>query len=260
MLAIDAQWLPADWPLLCGVAATFLVAGLVKGVVGLGLPTVAMGVLGTFMLPAQAATLLIVPSLVTNLWQTLRGSALLGLIRRLWGMQAGVLVGTLAAPVSLVTLDARLASAGLGAALIAYAGLGLGSVRLTVPRGRQRWASVAVGLATGFVTALTGVFVFPAVPYLQGLSLSKDELVQALGLSFTISTIALWWRLASDGASASGAAAFGWDSIVALLVALLGMAIGKRLRGRLSDARFRKVFFVGLLLIGLHLLLKAVLR
>ena len=44
----------------------FLVAGWVKGVVGMGLPTVAMGALGLVIAPVQAAALLVVPSLVTK--------------------------------------------------------------------------------------------------------------------------------------------------------------------------------------------------
>jgi uncharacterized membrane protein YfcA len=47
----------------------FLLAGFVKGVIGLGLPTVSMGLLTLVMAPAKAASLLIVPSFVTNVWQ-----------------------------------------------------------------------------------------------------------------------------------------------------------------------------------------------
>ena len=53
------------------VAGTFLLAGLVKGVIGLGLPTVAMGLLGLAMPPVEAAAMLLVPSLVTNVQQLL---------------------------------------------------------------------------------------------------------------------------------------------------------------------------------------------
>lgn len=48
------------------IGLTFLLAGFVKGVVGLGLPTVAVGMLGLVMPPAQAAALLVAPSMVTN--------------------------------------------------------------------------------------------------------------------------------------------------------------------------------------------------
>lgn len=76
----------------------FLLAGLVKGVVGLGLPTLAMALLALAMPPAQAAALLILPSLVTNVWQMRPWPTLAPMTRRLWPMQAGVVVGTLAAP------------------------------------------------------------------------------------------------------------------------------------------------------------------
>ena len=63
---------PLPTPLILAVASTFFLAGLVKGVTGMGLPTVAMGLLGTMMPPVMAAALLIVPSFVTNavqLWE-----------------------------------------------------------------------------------------------------------------------------------------------------------------------------------------------
>lgn len=242
-----------------GVALTFLLAGFVKGVVGLGLPTVAMGLLGIFMSPVQAASLLIVPSLVTNVQQMLTGGTLGKLVRRLWPLQLAAVAGTLWAPLSLATLDTKIASAGLGGALMIYAVLGLGAIQIAVSEAAQRWVSPLVGLITGVITAATGVFVFPAAPFLQGLGLNKEELVQALGLSFTVSTAALACRLALDGTLVYGAATSAWNLVVPLVVALLGMAIGQALRGKLSEALFKRVFFAGLLLLGLHLLVKGLL-
>ena len=79
---------------LVAVALTFCLAGFVKGVLGLGLPTLAMGLLGVVMAPAEAAALLIVPSLVTNIWQLSAGPRLAELVRLLWPMLAGICVGT----------------------------------------------------------------------------------------------------------------------------------------------------------------------
>jgi uncharacterized membrane protein YfcA len=70
-------------PILAATAGAFLLAGLVKGVIGLGLPTVAIGLLGLLMTPAQAAAILVVPSLVTNIWQFVAGGELLALVRRM---------------------------------------------------------------------------------------------------------------------------------------------------------------------------------
>ena len=241
------------------VAATFLLAGGVKGVVGLGLPTVAMGLLGLFLPPAQAAVLLLLPSFVTNIWQMGSGgwgAPLWAAARRLWSLQLGVVVGTLCSPVGLSNLDARLGALGLGLALLVYAVCGLGALRLAVPPRWQAWASPLVGVATGVVTAATGVFVFPAVPYLQGLGMDKDRLVQAMGLSFLVSTLALAWRLAADGAMPAASLGTLGLGVLPLLMALLGMGLGQRLRQRLSEARFRRVFFAGMGVVALQLLFK----
>ena len=178
-------------PISLFAALTFLLAGLVKGVIGLGLPTIAMGLLAVAMPPADAAALLIVPSLVTNVWQMLAGGHLARIVLRLWSMMLGVCVGTVAGGGLLTSASTHLAAAALGAALALYATLGLLSLRWTVRGGAERWLSPVIGAVTGLITAATGVFVIPAVPYLQAIGLDKEELVQALGLSFTVSTLAL---------------------------------------------------------------------
>lgn len=106
-----------------------------------------------------------------------------------------------------------------------------------------------MGAATGLVTAATGVFVIPAVPYLQALNLGKDGLIQAMGISFSVSTLALaagLWLNGSYGADAAGA------SLLMLLPALLGMGLGQWLRGRLSPRVFKLCFMASLALLGIY--------
>mgnify|MGYP000632657294 CR=1 FL=1 len=241
--------------LLLGIVLAFGLAGIVKGVLGLGLPTLAMGLLGLVMAPGEAAAVLILPSLVTNLWQLFGGPSLGRLIRRLWPMQAGICVGTAAAAGQLTVIDPALATAALGSALAAYALLGLSGVRFPAPGAAERWLSPLIGLLTGLVTAVTGVFVIPAVPYLQALRLGRDELVQALALSFTVSTLALAIGLAGAGVYHAGLTG---ASIMAVLPALLGMWAGQRVRAGLGAESFRRWFFAGLLGLGLAMLGRAV--
>jgi uncharacterized membrane protein YfcA len=110
-----------------------------------------------------------------------------------------------------------------------------------------------IGIVTGFITGGTGVFVVPAVPYLQALGLKKEDLVQALGLSFTVSTVALAIGLARENAFAIGDIN---RSLLAVIPALLGMWIGQSVRERISPASFRRWFFICLLALGLQLLLR----
>ena len=235
------------------VAITFLLAGIVKGVTGMGLPTLAKGLLGTIMPPVTAASLLIVPSFVTNAWQLFAGPSFSAILRRLWLMMVGILAGTIIGARLLASDNVKWTTAGLGAALILYAAYTLLARQPSVPVRAERWFSPVVGFLTGLVTGGTGVFVVPAVPYIQALGLSRDDLIQALGLSFTVSTIALALGLASHGAFDAGHLAM---SSLAVLPALLGMWLGQVLRRKISPATFRRWFLIFLILLGVELLLR----
>lgn len=234
------------------VVATFLLAGTVKGVIGLGLPTVAMGLLGLAMAPSQAAALLIIPATVTNLWQLAFGGHLSVLVRRLWPMLLAISIGTGAGTLWIAMADSHWVVRGLGGALLLHALSGLCLPTLRVGSQTEIWLGPICGAITGIITSATGVFVIPAVPYLQALGLSKDELVQALGLSFTVSTLALAAGLLWHGSLGGGELS---ASLLALVPAVLGMLLGQWLRQRISAVLFRRVFFMGLGALGSHLLM-----
>ena len=240
----------AMYAYLSFIFAVFVLAGFIKGVLGLGLPTVAVALLSLGMAPAEAAAVLVVPSLVTNVWQFVVGPNLTLLVKRLFTMMLGVCLGVALGAGLLTAAETKHASMLLGVALVLYALYGLMSLGFTVPRRAERWLSPVVGVATGVVTAATGVFVMPAVPYLQALGLEKDDLVQALGISFTVSTVALAVVLAKDGTLSAGIAGV---SLYALIPALVGMWLGQHVRTRIRAETFRRWFFVGLLLLGVHL-------
>ncbi|HGN1706521.1 TPA: sulfite exporter TauE/SafE family protein [Providencia rettgeri] len=235
------------------VIGIFLLAGVVKGVIGLGLPTIAMGLLSISMEPALAASLLIIPSLVTNIWQLLLGSGLIALIKRLWGFIVGILLGTLFSFLPSLTSSSSWTMPALGAVLMIYGFWGIRGKKMPSVAGKNEiWLSPTIGYITGLITAATGVFVIPAVPYLQNLKLNKDELIQALGLAFTASTVALAIKLAMDQQQSS----IDWGlSFFALVPAIIGMYLGQYFRKFISETLFRRYFFIGLIVLGLHMLI-----
>jgi uncharacterized membrane protein YfcA len=244
------------------IGLVFVLAGMVKGVTGMGLPTVAIALLTLRMPPLEAAALLIVPSSVTNVWQLAVGPALYPLWQRFRTLLVGVCAGVAIAGATAAWLvngaaagaqSGHAAGAVLGLALVGYGLLGLTGWRMRVAARHQRWAGPLAGAATGAMSAVTGVFVMPVAPYLQALDLDKDDLVQALGLTFTVGTLALAVLLVCRGewqASAAG------SSFLALLPAGCGMMLGQWLRGRMRPALFRRCFFVSLVALGAHQLLR----
>ncbi len=241
------------------IAAIFVLAGLTKGVIGLGLPTVALG-LSTAVVGLDAAIqLMVVPSLATNLWQGAVGGRLRPLLVRFWPMLALVVIGTLAGGYWARGLDAHGLSALLGGLIGVYGLLGLLGLLGPAPRvspGVAKATGPIVGAVNGVLTGLTGSFVVPGVMFMQAVGLSRDELIQAIGVLFTVSTAALMAAVLLYG---RGTAQLGMMSVAALVPAAVGMVVGMRVRRRLSEAVFRRVFFVSLVLLGLHIVGRALL-
>src|SRR5690606_29712010 len=200
--------------------------------------------------PVSAAGMLLIPSLATNVWQLLAGPATGRLLLRLWPMMLGIVLGTVGGSALLTRIDPLWSGLALGLALMAYASYSLASPSFTVPARLEPWLGPAMGSITGLIAGATGVFVMPAVPYLQALALDKDELVQALGLSFTVSTLALAVGLLTH--DALHPEQLTW-SIFALIPALFGMWAGQRIRARISARGFRLCFLSLLMLLGLEL-------
>lgn len=228
----------------------FLLAGLFKGLIGLGLPIIAMGLLTLFMSPAEAAKLLVVPAFFTNVQQAFSGGHLVALVARLWSMLAALVAGALATGTAILGAAQTMALAALGLALLAYAAVAWRAVAWNIPRRIEPWLGPVVGLATGAVTASTGVFSIPSGPYLQALGLDKDALVQALGLVFLVSTLTLAANVAPSMVLDT---AYLSEAGEAVMAAFLGMAIGQRLRMFVDAELFRRIFLVSLSAIGASL-------
>ena len=237
------------------IALTFVLAGMVKGVTGMGLPTVAMGILGSLISPVAAAAMLLLPSRISNLFQFGGGGNTRMLLKRLWPMLLTVVIATLLASVWITGGETSRTQFALGLALMVYALWTLAGKRIAIAPRREKPLSLVVGFATGLLTGGTGVFVMPAVPWIQSLGFEKDELVQALGISFTFSTLALalglWWHDALPVQSLS-------LSAFAIVPALLGQWAGTRIRRVISPVVFKRCFLFCLLGLSIEMMLRAV--
>ena len=241
---------PMIEPLLLLIAAAFLLAGFVKGVIGLGLPTVSMGLLAVTMQPSHALAIVIVPAIVTNIWQTFVGPYLRDIIRRLWPLMVGTVIGIWLNSGMLTGPYARYGTIVLGILLVIYAIIGLNKFSFSVARSDEKWIGGIVGVMTGVVSAATGVQVIPSMPFMQAIGMEKDELVQALGVFFTVATVALAFNLTASGLLTTATALPG---AVAMAASFAGMFIGQAVRSRLEPETFRRWFLIAMILLGLYL-------
>jgi uncharacterized membrane protein YfcA len=239
---------------IVAIFATFLLAGTVKGVIGLGLPTVSLALLTVAIDLPSAMALLLVPSFFTNLWQAAVGGNGKAIILRVWPFLMMATLTVWFGATALTRVDLSLLSALLGALLIAYSILNLAGLHVMITTRQEVWVGPLFGTANGILTGMTGSFVVPGVMFLQAIGLPRDMLIQAMGILFTASTLALAFALQGNNFLT---AQLSMLSAVSLLPAAIGLAIGLRIRQNLSEQIFRSVFFTALLMLGAYIIANA---
>ena len=237
------------------VAATFLLAGTIKGVIGLGLPTVSLAILTVALDLPTAMALLLVPSFVTNLWQASIGGNARLLILRLWPFLLSASLTVWIGAMALIRVDLTLLSALLGALLVMYAVASLVGLKPVIAARQEIWSGPLAGTINGLLTGMTGSFVVPGVMYLNALGFTRQQLIQAMGMLFTLSTLALALALGNYGLINEAQIL---ESSIALLPAVIGMLIGQSIRGAISESTFRRVFFLSLLILGAYIVFNAI--
>lgn len=127
----------------------------------------------------------------------------------------------------------------LGCMLALYGLYGLCVKKLPHLGKHERWLSPIIGYIGGAVTVATGVIIIPIVPYLQSLHLKRDELVQALGLTFTVSTICL-----AVFYTITRCQGYHWTIVyLSLRCWLRSLECGSvKIRYRLNEQIFRRIF------------------
>ncbi|MEZ5844492.1 MAG: sulfite exporter TauE/SafE family protein [Hyphomicrobiaceae bacterium] len=238
------------------IAGAFFLAGLVKGTIGLGLPVVVTAVLAAPLGLKTAVALLVVPGFLTNVWQGLVGGRFWELIRRLWPMLAAAVVGIAFGVKALKIADGRMLVALLGTILIVYASIALIRAEMPAPGRHERVLSIPIGAVSGFLFGLMGSYMVPGVLYVQAMRLGRDAFVQALGITFCVISLTLGISLGAERMIGGEHVAV---SAAALLPTIVGMLVGQRLRRHLDEARFRRLFFVGLVVSGAFMIARTLL-
>ena len=229
----------------------FFAGGTVKGVIGLGLPLVAVPVLASAMDPKVAVAMMTVPVLSSNAWLVLRGGRLRATVRRFWPLILTLAGFTLLSAQFLVEIDAATASLLLGLAVTGFCVMQLFPIHQRVSKRAERWLSPGMGAVAGLMGGISNFFGPPLVGYLITLRLDKDTFVAAITLFFIFGGVPLYGSLAWHGVLTAQVLA---ASAIAAVIVFAGVAFGARLRRVVRQQTFERILIGVLFLIGLNLI------
>jgi len=249
------EFLDLGVPVLAACTIAMLAGGLVKGVVGIGLPLVALPIMANFIPIPKAIALLILSSFATSVWQSADGGLFTPSVRRFWPLLIGIVIGVAVSVKALATFDVKLLYLILGVIVTGFASFLQRQLVLPVTPRAERWAAPLTGVVAGLIGGLSMLFGPIYAMYLAGLKLGKESFVAAISLFNVWATIVL-------AAAMAKYSLFGSADLVASLLALIpssaGVLLGTKLRHRINEDVFRKALAVVLFLIGLNLVRRAV--
>ena len=242
--------------LIAASVVVFLVAGVIKGTVGIGLPTVSISLLSQFLDPRLAISLILLPVVISNAWQCVRSGQFVATFRR-YGVMAVCLIvfiylsASMAHRISTSTLTLI-----MGGAVVAFSALGLSS---RLPRLPERWdrvGQIVCGCTAGVLGGITAIWGPPLILFLLARRVEKDDFIRAIGVLFTVGGLPLFvsfWQAGRFG----GEIAF--VSVLMVIPAIAGFFAGERLRNTLNAERFQTVLLVMFLFLGLNLVRRGLL-
>jgi uncharacterized membrane protein YfcA len=237
--------------IIAAVVCSLIIAGLLKGIIGVGMPIVALPLLSLFVDIESAAMLLSMPLILSNLPQALEGGQTGRCLMQLMPVILGMIPGLILGVRLLLAIDANVAKIIAGLVL-----MGVGAVTLLAPRPRLASRLVLpTGIASGFfggilggVAAMPGplVFIFLLAKGLRGQAFTKEAslyLVVSAGLLAILLTASRQFSWLDVSVSAA-----------AVLPVVLGMYVGQQMRDRIAPETFRTLVLIAVVAAGAELL------
>ena len=236
---------------MAAVVCSLVVAGLLKGVIGVGMPIVALPLLSLFIDIKSAAMLLSMPLILSNLPQALEGGKTGRCLMQLTPVLLGMIPGLFLGVRLLLAIDASVAKIIAGLVLIGVACVTLLAPKLALQSRLVLPAGIAFGFFGGIlggIAAMAGplVFIYLLAKGLRGQAFTKEA---SLYLVVSSGLLALLLTASSQ---------FSWldvaVSTAALLPVVLGMQAGQRMRDRIAPETFKKLVLIAVIAAGAELL------
>lgn len=234
---------------ICGI---FALAGFVKGTIGFGLPTIAIGLGALFLDIPTAMMLILMPAMLTNIFQVFGSGSITYVLTKTWPF---MLASMVLVPLGLIIVGTypslpfdRL----LGSLIVLYSFVTLRGFRLNIPDSKRNVVGIFSGLVNSILTGLTGSFSVPGVMYLRTFDFSKDDFLCSIGLLFSLSTIAMGYSLVITEKATLD---LSFISALMCIPVGIGVFVGTRIRLAFTEAQFTRIFLWFFMILGLYLVI-----
>jgi len=237
------------------ILTAYIIAAAIKGLTGIGFSTSCLPIMALRLDLKVAIPLVIVPSIISNVTIMIQAGSFRDSLRRFWPLYAASVPGLLIGVTILVTINVDVAKIILGLVLVTYSLVALRNTTFTLSGPGERKLKIPVGFFTGFINGLTGSQVMPVLPYLMSLNLDKNSFVQAINISFTLSSLVMLFSMGQLGFLSPNTFLI---AVGGLLPVLAVVHVCGRLRHHLSRELYRRLVLFFLFIMGFVLSVKSI--
>ena len=251
--AVSGEFMQFELEFLLVITLVFTIAGTIKGIIGIGLPTISIALISQFTDPRTAIALVMIPMLMTNVWQVYRSGKIIETFRQYWVFALILCISIFSAAQFSAEISTHIILTLLGCIIIIYALTGWLKIAPKIPAKYDRYSQVFFGLLSGILGGFTAIWAPPMIMYLTSKNLSKDEFVGATGLLITLGVIPLILGYWQNGLLTSSVAI---TSSIMIIPALLGYILGEFLRPHLPTKQFYNLVMLLFCTMGVNLIIR----
>ena len=173
-----------DYFILFQVILIFFVGGVVKGLIGVGLPTVILTFLSFIFDIKLSISIILLPIILSNLYQMIDGKYLKQIINDTKFFHISAFLFILLTFFFLLLLNSNTILIILAIILIFNSTLSLIKYEIQFKNFRSKYYQLFIGSTTGVVTGVTGIYTMPFIFLIQSLQYTKNQVIQLMGLTF----------------------------------------------------------------------------
>ncbi len=232
---------------------TFILSGIIKGFLGIGLPSAAMALLTLVMGPIEAISIMIIPLIVTNLAQFFRSDERLQTALEFRFFAFTIIVSIFVTSIFITSYPTSLLTLAIGFAMVVFSSNILFGIKLKIGEG-YFW-HIFVGMISGVLGGLSSIWSPPVAMYLIARDYSKERFICISGFLFLSGSFPLAAGLYFSGVLTQEAMI---KSLISLFAAMIGFRIGELIRSHVSQALFRKMVLIAFLIMGIRLIIESI--
>jgi len=235
-------------------ALIFIVAGIVKGVTGIGLPLTSIAILTTFISPLQAIGLNMIPVILANIRQFTQAKSPLTTAKKYKIFALFLVIGVSFTSFLTASLSDETLKLLIGFLVIIFALDNLLRKSWSLNMAHDKYWQIFMGTISGLIGGLTSIWGVPIIMYLILRKADKEEFVDTTGFLFLIAVIPATFGYIYTGILKADMIPL---SIVCAIAAMIGMSIGKQIRKRIVLETFKRLVLILFILIGIKLIWNA---